>query len=256
MIVTIDRNNLQGKVVLITGGSRGLGAQMAWAFAEEGAHVVVASRKAGSCIELAAEIERTTGVEALGLAGHVGDWDSLPAMVDAVYERFGRIDVLVNNAGIAPLYDEVVGVGEALFDKIIDVNLKGPFRLCALVGDRMKAAGGGSIINISSNASERPAPEYVPYGAAKAGLNSLTKGFAAAYGPEVRVNCIMAGAFFTDISKGWDRDAFEDLASNWPIPRGGDPREIVGAALYFAGDAASYTTGTILPVDGGRMAVG
>ncbi|WP_016694139.1 SDR family NAD(P)-dependent oxidoreductase [Rhodococcus rhodochrous] len=254
--MTIDRHNLRGKVVLVTGGSRGLGAHMAWAFAEEGAHVVVSSRKAEPCIELAAKIEKKTGVEALGIAAHVGEWDSIPALVDAVYERFGRIDVLVNNAGIAPLYDDVEGVDEALFDKIIDVNLKGPFRLSALVGARMKASGGGSIINISSSASERPAPEYVPYGAAKAGLNSLTKGFAATYGPEVRVNCIMAGAFFTDISKGWDRDAFDELASNWPISRGGDPREIVGAALYLAGDSASYTTGTILPVDGGRMAIG
>jgi len=251
-----DRNNLRDKVVLITGGSRGLGAEMAWAFAEEGAHIVVASRKAQPCIDLAAEIAAATRVRALGIGAHVGDWDSLPALVDTVYERFGRLDVLINNAGMAPLYDGLDSVSEQLFDKIIDVNLKGPFRLSTLVAERMKAAGGGSIINISSNASERPAPEYVPYGAAKAGLNSLTKGFAAAYGPEVRVNTIMAGAFFTDISKAWDMDAFGELASAWPIPRGGDPKEIVGAALYFAGDAASYTTGTILPVDGGRMAVG
>lgn len=251
-----DRNNVRDKVVLITGGSRGLGAEMAWAFAEEGAHIVVASRKAQPCVDLAAEIAAKTRVQTLGVGAHVGDWDSLPALVDTVYERFGRLDVLINNAGMAPLYDGLDSVSEQLFDKIIDVNLKGPFRLSTLVAERMKAAGGGSIINISSNASERPAPEYVPYGAAKAGLNSLTKGFAAAYGPEVRVNTIMAGAFFTDISKAWDLDAFEELASAWPIPRGGDPKEIVGAALYFAGDAASYTTGTILPVDGGRMAVG
>lgn len=251
-----DRNNLRDKVVLITGGSRGLGAEMAWAFAEEGAHVAIASRKAQPCVDLAARIAAETQVQAMGIGAHVGDWDSLPGLVDAVYGRFGRLDVLINNAGMAPLYDGLTAVSEQLFDKIIDVNLKGPFRLSALVAERMRAAGGGAIINIGSNASERPAPEYVPYGAAKAGLNSLTKGFAAAYGPEVRVNTIMAGAFFTDISKAWDHEAFEELASSWPIPRGGKPSEIVGAALYFAGAAASYTTGTVLPVDGGRMAVG
>ncbi|WP_040796408.1 SDR family NAD(P)-dependent oxidoreductase [Nocardia higoensis] len=254
--MTTDRNNLRDKVVLITGGSRGLGAEMAWAFADEGANIVIASRKAQPCIDLAAEIAAEKKVQALGIGAHVGDWDALPALVDAVYERFGRLDVLVNNAGMAPLYDGLESVSEQLFDKIIDVNLKGPFRLSTLVAERMKAAGGGSIINISSTASERPAPEYVPYGAAKAGVNSLTKGFAAAYGPEVRVNTIMAGAFFTDISKAWDMDSFGELSSAWPIPRGGDPKEIVGAAVYFAGDAASFTTGTILPVDGGRMAVG
>ncbi|MFC9555207.1 SDR family NAD(P)-dependent oxidoreductase [Rhodococcus sp. NPDC056960] len=251
-----DRNNLRGKVVLITGGSRGLGAEMAWAFAEEGASVVVASRKEQPCVDLAAEIAAKTGVETMGIGAHVGDWDALPVLVDTVYERFGRLDVLINNAGIAPLYSSLAEVSEGLFDKIIGVNLKGPFRLSALVAERMKVAGQGAIINISSNASERPAPEYVPYGAAKAGLNSLTKGFAAAYGPEVRVNTIMAGAFFTDISKGWDGEAFDELASAWPIARGGSPNEIVGAAVYFAGDASSFTTGTILPVDGGRMAVG
>ncbi|NGP08694.1 glucose 1-dehydrogenase [Rhodococcus sp. 14C212] len=251
-----DRNNLRGRVVLITGGSRGLGAEMAWAFAEEGADIVVASRKEQPCIDLAAEIAARTGVETMGIGAHVGDWDAMPALVDAVYERFGHLDVLINNAGIAPLYPSLGEISQELFDKIIAVNLKGPFRLGALVAERMKSAGHGTIVNISSNASERPAPEYVPYGAAKAGLNSLTKGLAATYGPEVRVNTIMAGAFFTDISKGWDTQAFDELASSWPIPRGGNPSEIVGAALYFAGDASSFTTGTILPVDGGRMAVG
>ncbi|NHU48211.1 SDR family oxidoreductase [Rhodococcus sp. A14] len=254
--MSTDRHNLAGKVALITGGSRGLGASMAWAFAEEGAHVVIASRKVEPCRELAAEIEAKTGVKALGVAAHVGDWATLPTLIDEVYSTFGKLDVLVNNAGIAPLYPSIEEVSEELFDKIVDVNLKGPFRLSALAATRMTAAGGGSIINISSNASERPAPAYIPYGAAKAGLNSLTKGLASAYGPGVRVNCVMAGAFFTDISKGWDMDEFDDLAGAWPISRGGRPEEIVGAVLYFAGDSSSYTTGTILPVDGGRMAVG
>ncbi|MCR5979811.1 glucose 1-dehydrogenase [Gordonia jinghuaiqii] len=249
-------HDLAGKVALVTGGSRGLGKEMSWALAREGAHVIIASRKEESCRELAEEITRETGVDAVGLGVHVGEWDSVTELATNAYDAFGRVDVLINNAGISPLYPSLDEVSEALFDKIFDVNIKGPFRLSSLIGPRMAAAGGGSIINISSNASERPAPEYVPYGAAKAALNSLTKGLAATYGPAVRVNTIMCGAFFTDIAKGWDRDAFDDLASAWPIPRGGDPAEIVGAVLYFAGASSSYTTGALLPVDGGRMAIG
>lgn len=249
-------HDLAGRVALVTGGSRGLGRQMSWALAREGAHVIIASRKQESCCELAEEITAETGVRAIGLGVHVGEWDSVTRLAADAWDAFGRVDVCVNNAGIAPLYPSLDEVSEALFDKVFDVNVKGPFRLSALLAPKMVAAGGGSIINISSNAAERPAPEYVPYGAAKAALNSLTKGLAATYGPTVRVNTIMCGAFFTDIAKGWDREAFDELASAWPIPRGGDPSEIVGAVLYFAGATSSYTTGALLAVDGGRMAVG
>ncbi|MGX7732062.1 SDR family NAD(P)-dependent oxidoreductase [Rhodococcus sp. 2H158] len=254
--MTVERNELNGKVALVTGGSRGLGKEMSIALARDGAHVIIASRNEESCRALAAEISRDTGSEAKGIGVHVGDWNSVTALADKAYDAFGRVDVLINNAGISPLYPSLDKVSEGLFDKIFDVNIKGPFRLSALIAPRMVADGGGSIINISSNAAERPAPEYVPYGAAKAALNSLTKGLAATYGPSVRVNTIMCGAFFTDMSKGWDAKAFEDLASQWPLARGGDPREIIGAVLYFAGAASSYTTGALLPIDGGRMAIG
>jgi NAD(P)-dependent dehydrogenase (short-subunit alcohol dehydrogenase family) len=131
------------------------------------------------------------------------------------------------------------------------VNLKGPFRLTALAADRMAAAGGGSIVNISSGAAVHPRPEILPYAAAKVGLNAITAGFAHAYGPSVRVNCIMAGPFFTDVSRSWDIPAFEQRAQGHALRRGGDPTEIVGAALYFASDASSFTTGAVLAVDGG-----
>jgi NAD(P)-dependent dehydrogenase (short-subunit alcohol dehydrogenase family) len=134
---------------------------------------------------------------------------------------------------------------------VIGVNLKGPFRLSALVAARMAADRGGSIINISSVAAERPAPDDLPYAAAKAGLDALTAGFAQAYGPDVRVNTIMAGPFLTDISKAWDLAAFEATAKTYALQRGGRPDEIVGAALYLASDASSFTTGSILRVDGG-----
>jgi NAD(P)-dependent dehydrogenase (short-subunit alcohol dehydrogenase family) len=246
---------LSGRVALVTGGSRGLGKEIALAFAAAGADVAIVSRKLDSCEELADEVRRTTGRRAAAVAAHVGDWNALPAMLDEVEDQLGPCDVLVNNAGIAPLYDGLDGVSEELFDKVIAVNLKGPFRLMALAGRRMVEHGGGSIINISSIASVRPTTSDLPYAAAKSALNTLTAGFAQALGPTVRVNTIVAGPFLTDISKAWDHDAFEDAVAAYPLRRGGQPNEIVGAALYFAGPGSSYTTGALLAVDGGRTAM-
>ncbi|MGB1885015.1 MAG: SDR family NAD(P)-dependent oxidoreductase [Gammaproteobacteria bacterium] len=240
-----DLFDLSGKVAMITGGSRGLGRQMALAFAERGADIAVVSRK----------IEKS-GRKAFPYACHVGKWDELDAAVDAIYNHFGKIDILVNNAGLSPLYPSLDQVTEELFDKVVAINLKGPFRLMALVGKRMADGDGGSIINISSTASIAPSPGSQPYGAAKAGLNAITGTFAHAYGPSVRVNCIMAGPFLTDISKAWDMDAFNQRAERMAIPRGGEPEEIVGAALYFASGASSFTTGSVLQVDGGYMGSG
>jgi NAD(P)-dependent dehydrogenase (short-subunit alcohol dehydrogenase family) len=247
-----DRFSLDGKVALVTGGSRGLGREMVLAFAAAGADVAIVSRKQQSCDELAAEVADSTGRRALAVAGHVGRWTQLEAVADAVYADFGKIDVLVNNAGMSPLYPNLHEVSEELFDKVIGVNLKGPFRLIALVAPRMAAGDGGSIINISSVAAIRPTPRELPYAAAKSGLDVLTVGFAQAYGPKVRVNTIMPGPFFTDISAAWDLDAFSEHAARYPLRRGGEPHEIVGAALYLASDAASFTTGTVIRVDGGQ----
>ena len=246
-----DRFDLTGKVALVTGGSRGLGRAMALAFAEAGADIAIASRRIESCEAAAAEVE-ALGREALPYAAHVGHWDELDGLVDAVVERFGKIDILVNNAGMSPLYPSLDQVTEELFDKVIGVNLKGPYRLSALVGKHMVERGSGSIINISSTNSVRPSPEAEPYGAAKAGLNALTHSLAVAYGPAVRVNCIMAGPFLTDISKAWDLEEFRERARRtMPLGRSGEPEEIVGAALYLASDASSFTTGAVIAVDGG-----
>lgn len=243
---------LTDKVALVTGGSRGLGREMALAFAEAGADVIVASRKLDSCEATAAEIREKTGRRAMPYAVHVGDWDQFEPMVDAAYTEFGQLDVLVNNAGMSPLYERVVDVTEPLYDKVLDVNLKGPFRLTALVATRMAEGDGGSIINVSSVAAIRPTPDVIPYSAAKAGLEAMTVAFAKGFGPKVRVNCIEAGPFLTDISKAWDMEAFERSARvGIALKRGGQPHEIVGAALYLASDASSYTTGAILRVDGG-----
>jgi NAD(P)-dependent dehydrogenase (short-subunit alcohol dehydrogenase family) len=143
-------------------------------------------------------------------------------------------------------------VSEELFDKVVAVNLKGPFRLAALVGTRMAAGDGGSIINISSAGALRPRADILPYAAAKAGLNALTQGLAYAFGPSVRCNAIVAGTFMTDVSSSWDINAFNARAQAFALQRGGQPDEIVGAALYLASDASSYTTGSLLTVDGGQ----
>jgi len=247
-----DLFDLTDRTAVVTGGSRGLGREMVLAFAERGANVVIASRKLESCEALAKEVRERTGREALPIACHVGNWDQCDALIAASLERFGRIHVLVNNAGMSPLYPSLPEVSEALYQKVLDVNLKGPFRLSSLAGAHMAESGGGSIINVSSVAAVQPSPVEIPYGAAKAGLHSLTLGMARAFGPTVRVNCIMPGPFLTDISKAWDLEAFNKRAKTTiPLGRGGEAHEIVGAALYLASDASSYTTGAILKVDGG-----
>ena len=247
-----DLFDLTDKVAVVTGGSRGLGLEMATAFAHHGADIVVASRKVDACEAAAATIASDTGRSTLAVGCHVGRWEDCDQLVDAAYERFGRVDVLVNNAGMSPLYPSLPEVTEDLFDKVIAVNLKGPFRLASLIGARMAAGDGGTIVNVSSVAAVQPSPIELPYAAAKAGLNTMTLGMARAFAQKVRVNTIMAGPFLTDIAKAWDLDAFATAAvRSIPLQRGGEPHEVVGAALYLASDASSYTTGAVLKVDGG-----
>src|ERR1700739_1566171 len=196
--------DLTGQVVLITGGSRGLGREMAFGAARCGGAVVTPSRKMENCVAPAEQIERETGRAAMPYQVHVGRWDQLDGLVEATYERFGKIDTLINNAGMSPLYDKLSDVTEKLFDAVVNLNLKGPFRLSALVGERMVAAGHGSIINVSSTGSLRPNGGIIPYAAAKARLNAMTAGLAQGFGPTVRVNTLMAGPYLTDISKAWN----------------------------------------------------
>ncbi len=245
--------DFSGKVVAITGGSRGLGHAMALGFAAAGANVAIASRKLDSCEATVKEV-RALGRDGSAHAIHVGKWQDCDRMAQEVYARWGRCDVLINNAGMSPLYPSLADHAEDLFDKVIGVNLKGPFRLSALFGSRMAAGDGGAIINISSIGAIRPSATTAPYSAAKAGLNALTISFANEYGPKVRVNCIMAGPFHTDVSKGWSRtEEFTRRAKqHYAMGRAGEPDEIVGAALYLASPSASFTTGCVMTVDGGQ----
>jgi NAD(P)-dependent dehydrogenase (short-subunit alcohol dehydrogenase family) len=249
-----QRFDLGGKVALVTGGSRGLGRAMVMALAAAGADVAIASRKLENSERLADEVTEATGRRAVAIAADVGNWEDIERLVEVSYERFERIDVLVNNAGMSPLYPDLESVSERLWDKVLAVNLAGPFRLTALVGSRMAADGaGGSVINISSAASTHVRPDALPYSAAKAGLNALTQGFAHAWPGLVRVNAIIPGPFLTDVSRAWDSESFEKHTGALAARRGGLPGEITGAAIYLAGDASSFTTGSLLRVDGGYV---
>jgi NAD(P)-dependent dehydrogenase (short-subunit alcohol dehydrogenase family) len=243
--------DLTGRVAVVTGGSRGLGKQMVMAFARAGADVLIASRNLESCQTLAKQVTEQTGRRSVGVECHVGKWASVEQLAESAYAAFGKVDVLVNNAGMSPLYSSLSEVSEALYDKVLDVNLKGVFRLTALVGERMVADGGGSIINVSSYGSLSPDPMYLPYAAAKAGVNALTVGFARAYGPSVRVNCILAGPFRTDVSSHWPENAVERHRATYSLGRAGEAHEVVGAALFLASSMSSYATGGIVRVDGG-----
>ncbi|WP_349826939.1 SDR family NAD(P)-dependent oxidoreductase [Brevibacterium litoralis] len=244
--------DFRGRRVVVTGGSRGLGLQMARAFSQLGAEVVIASRKLENCEAAAAAIAQETGGTVHPLQVRMTDWESVESFAQQVLDRVGAVDVLVNNAGSSPLYDSVAGIGEELFDKVLGLNLKGPFRLAALFAEQMPA--GGSIVNISSIAARHPRASTLPYSAAKAGLEAATVALAHAYGPGVRVNAVVPGTFLTDVSKHWDMESFQQRAESFALKRGGDPEEIVGAVLYLSSPMASYTTGSLLTVDGGAPA--
>lgn len=237
-----------GQVALVTGGSRGLDYRMARAFAERGADVIIASRKIENCESVAGEF-RAMGRRALPFAAHVGRWAECDALIEAAYAEFGRVDILVNNAGMSPACPSHE-MPENLFDSVMNLNFKGPFRLASQVAHRMKQGDGGCIINISSTGSLVPLPTVVPYGAAKAALNAMTVSLAHEYAPKVRVNTISPGPFLTDIAQAWEPDKRE--AQPVALGRPGRPEEIVTAALMLASRASSYTTGTLVRVDGGQ----
>lgn len=236
-----------GKTVLVTGGSRGLGYEMVKAFAQQGADTIIVSRKLDACEEVAEEV-RALGRKALALSAHCGKWEEIDPMIEQAYEAFGKVDILINNAGMSPRVPSHE-VPETLFDSVLNLNFKGPFRIGSQIGKRMADGDGGVIINISSTGALMPLPEVVPYSGAKAALNAMTVSFAREYGPKVRVNTISAGPFLTDISKAWP-EKMREKADN-ALGRPGRPEEIVTAALCLASEASSFTTGTILRVDGG-----
>jgi NAD(P)-dependent dehydrogenase (short-subunit alcohol dehydrogenase family) len=237
-----------GKVALVTGGSRGLGYQMVKAFAERGADVIIASRKLENC-EAVAEECRALGVRAIPIAAHVGRWDECSDLVYRAWDAFGRVDILVNNAGMSPAMPSHE-VTEKLFDSVVNLNFKGPFRIASLMAQRMAEGEGGCIINVSSSGSMMPLPKTVPYGSSKAALNAMSRSLAWEYAPKVRVNTLSPGAFRTDIVEAWPDKGQGPIA----IPRGhaANPEEIVTAALFLASPASVNVTGSTVRCDGGQ----
>lgn len=242
--------DFSGKVALVTGGSRGLGYEMVRALAERGADIVIASRKLEACERVAAEV-RAMGRRALPVAAHVGRWEQCDALLETVYDQFGRLDILINNAGMSPAAPSHE-VTEKLFDSVVNLNFKGPFRLASRAAQRMAAGEGGAIINISSTGALMALPGVVPYGSAKAALNAMTVSLAKEYGPKVRVNAISAGPFMTEAHQDWTDEHVQKIGELIPAGRPGRPAEIVTAVLMLASPHSSFTTGALLRVDGGQ----
>jgi NAD(P)-dependent dehydrogenase (short-subunit alcohol dehydrogenase family) len=249
--VTEPSFELSGRVAVVTGGSRGIGRAIAETYARAGADVIIASRKLENCVRATEEIASVTGRTIVPFAFHAGRWSDCDQLADEVYERFGRCDVLVNNAGMSPLYDDLTSITQEYWDKVTAVNVKGPFRLGCLVGARMSAAGGGVIINVSTIGSMRPSPRELVYSCAKAGLNALTIGLAEAYAPNVRCNAILPGEVLTDIATAWTEEQRQQAARNAPLGRAGTAMDFAGTALWLASDASAWVTGTLIRVDGG-----
>ena len=248
--------SLEGKTALITGGSRGIGRAIADLFAEHGAEVILCSRKQESLDEAAAAI-RAKGGKAHAIAAHMGKQDDIRALLQKLAARSLNVDVLVNNAGISPPHDEdLVDTTEALWDKIMDVNLKGPFFLSAAIGKQMAERGGGAIVNISTTSALMAQPGIGVYCVSKAGLNMVTRCFARELGPKgVRVNAISCGVIKTAMGDHTlnDPQRFADMMKINPLKRVGYPEEVARTALFLASDASSYSSGVILQVDGGVL---
>lgn len=249
------RFDLSDRVALVTGATRGLGRAMARGLAEAGATLVVTGRQQSKAEEAARALAGETGATCRGLGCHMGDWDQIGALVERVYGELGRIDVLVNNAGINPAFMPVSKITSEFFDKLYAVNVKGPMRLAALVAPRMGEAGGGSIVNVVTVGAYDGGPGIGVYSSSKAALLNLTRVMAQEWAElGVRVNALAPGPFLTDMMTGAGANLpgfVEATASATLQKRIADPDELVGAVLFLASDASSFVTGEDLRVTGG-----
>ena len=252
MTLSVD---LTGTTALVTGGTRGIGRAIAMALGRTGARVVVSSRKAPAVEATVTEL-RAAGASAEGIPANVGRLDEAHALADQCLERFGRIDVLVNNAATNPVFGGVEDTSTEAFAKIMDVNLRAPFELAKRLMPAMKAAGSGAIVNISSIGGLRPERGLGIYSVSKAALISLTKVMAKEWGAHgIRANAICPGFIKTDFSKVlWTDEAImKDVLSHQPLPRLGTAEEVAELALFLASPAAAFCTGGVYMVDGGYL---
>jgi NAD(P)-dependent dehydrogenase (short-subunit alcohol dehydrogenase family) len=257
----LEQFSLKGKTAVVTGGSRGIGKAIALGLARAGAKVAVTSRKINDLEETASEIQAFGG-EAVPIQAHLGKMDQIRQMVDTVMDRFGRIDILVNNAGASPAMGSVLESDERLWDTVMNLNMKGLYFTSQAVARIMKDQGGGSIINIASVDGFIPEPLVSIYSISKAGVRMITRAFALELAPyHIRVNTIAPGPISTKmLNSHWFHLPPEEaekqkaaMAKLTPLGRIGEPDEIVGAAIYLASDASSYTTGAEIVVDGGVL---
>lgn len=250
--------DLAGKVAIITGSSKGIGLAIAQGLAENGAKVVISSRKQDAVDAVAAAF-KSNGLEAIGIACHIGDAEQRKNLVEKTLEEFGRIDVLVNNAAINPYYGPLEGSGEEVFDKIMDVNVKAPWALSNLVYPNMKKNGGGSIINISSVEGIHPGFGLGLYSVTKSAMIMLTKNQAKEWGPYgIRSNAVCPGLIKTKLSEGlWSNEKLAKMyTENVPLRRIAEPDEMAGLVMLLASDAGSYMTGGAYSADGGYLISG
>jgi len=251
-----DMFDLTGRVAVVTGASRGIGEAIAKAYAERGARVVVSSRKQAACDEVASEITAAGG-DAVAIACHIGDMDALQQLFDEVGRRYGRLDVLVNNAATNPYYGHILDTDPGAFQKTVDVNVRGYFFASVLGGRMMRSSGGGSIINVASVNAVRPGPLQGIYSITKGAVLNMTKAFARECGPDgIRCNAILPGLIRTKFAGALlaDEQQLKHYVGDNPMRRVGEPRDLAGAAVFLASDASSYVTGEFLVVDGGFLA--
>lgn len=244
---------LEGKVALVTGASRGIGRAIALRLANAGAKVVVSSRKIEGVQAVADEIAAGGG-QALAVQAHVGRPEEVTALVARTVEAFGRIDIAVNNAATNPHFGPLLTADESQFDKIMDTNVKGAFRLCKAVAPHMERQGGGKIINVASIAGLRPSPAMGVYCISKAALIMLTQVLAMELGrANIQVNAIAPGVIKTRLSEAlWQTPQIaEPILARTPLGRFGEPNDIAGLALYLASPASDYITGAVFVIDGG-----
>ncbi len=245
--------NLDGKIALVTGASKGIGEAMARGLAEFGAKVVVSSRKQNA-IDAVADAFKADGLEATGIAANVGSIDDIANLIDKTVETYGGLDILINNAAANPVFGPIQNTDERAFDKIIDINLKGPFELCKKAYPILKQRGGGSIIHISSIGGLKPEVGIGIYSVSKAAIINLTQAMAQDWGPDnIRVNAICPGLIKTKFSEAlWQNDEILDrFVKQIPLGKPGEPDNIAGLAVFLASEAAAYCTGGAYLVDGG-----
>jgi len=248
----MNQAELSGRVAVVNGASRGIGEAIARGLAACGAQVVLTSRRKEGA-QVVADAITASGGRAVAVACHAGRMDEIEALFNYVETDFGRLDILINNAATNPFYGPATELPPAAFDKTVEVNLKGPYFMSSAAVPLMIQSGGGSIVNVASIAALIPLPGQVVYSMTKAGLISLTRGFAKEYGQQgIRVNAILPGVVKTRFASALVEDpSIQKWLSRLPVPRAGQPEDMVAGVLYLVSEQAAYTTGTTLVMDGG-----